>query len=371
MRNYESLIPTDPLIYKGSSRAELGYGEQVASTKLFSSTNGKGRIGVYAAQPIAHGEVGASTTPDTTIIIPAPHEYRLEPLWMRRIQQLAVTYDARAVGVETPGTVGLMYPGENGRATVYDHTAKLEGATQTGSQLLGALRGDFREHADAQLDAIDETIGLGKGLNYVIFGESMGAAVATDMLGSMAMRGLNVRETVLYEQVNSFHGTKPLWPLKMMSLLPGVENDRRNTYIAENTEIGHPITAFELSGDTVDERGYRSRLDRMRKSLAQQGFAGIVNGLGMAHGRVRALERSLSFYESKSAPLITMVRGRDSSVTHASDFDGFANHFRGQGHDVRTFTVTDGGGSDEVTPIGHSHLFSIGRHADVVKRLCR
>lgn len=369
MKTHESFIATDPFIYRGAAEAELGYGERAVTSRLFEHISPKGqRIGVYAAQPASRKDV---SEPEATIIMPASHEYRLEPLWIRRMQQMATFHDARVVGVEMPGTVGLLLPDEFGKEGVYDIEDRLEGATQTSHQILNAIRGDFREHADVQLDAIDATIGLDEKSKYMIFGESMGAAVATDMLGRMKHRGLDVEEVILYEQVNSFHGTRPFWPIQMMSLLPGIENARRNVYIAENSDIEHPITAFELSGTTQAERVYHKKLDDARKSLGQQGVAGMVNGLGMARGRVRALERSLSQYGSADKPLITLVRGRESTVTKEADFVSFAQHFKSDGQNVRTFTIIDSSNENDPVPIGHSHLFSTGRQADVAKRLRR
>lgn len=284
---------------------------------------------------------------------------------MARLQQLATAYDARVIGVETVGTVGLMQAGPDGLAEVRTVTDRLDGDRQTLQQLKGALRGDFRLHAARQLEAVEGTIGIDADARYMIFGESMGAAVATDMLGLMKERGYAVDEVVLYEMVNAYTGVQPLLPIRLMGILPHEENKRRNQYIQENTDIGHPMTAFELVNNT------QKLLDVKRKSLRQQGRAGIVNGLGMAKGRGAALQTSLDYFEKQEAPLITMVRGRESLATNDQEYRQFASKLLLGGYAVRMFDIANGAASRANTQIGHSHLFSLGRGKDVYDTLAK
>lgn len=364
-----SAISTNPYMYKGVSKYELGFGDEATKSRYFDFVSPEtGQLtGVFVTEPRAEIEQpnGESVAHRRTIIYPQSHEYRNEPSSMARLQQLATAFDARVVGVETVGTTGLMQADENGRAIVRTELRRLDGDRQTVPQLLGALRGDFRLHASKQLEAIEGTIGMNETTRYTLFGESMGAAVATDMLGLMKQRGYTVDEIVMYEMVNAFEGRRPLLPVQLMRVLPGEENNRRNQYIQENTDIGHPMTAFELVNDE------QQRLDIARKKLGQQGRAGLVNGLGMAIGRSAALQDSLDYFEKNDAPLLTMVRGRESLATSDNDYRCFTTQFTLGGYAVRMFEVADTEHPLEARPMGHSHLFSLGRGKDIYETLAK
>lgn len=370
IREAEFNIKTNPYDFKGATRAELGYGPEVTTGAYYDyeAKNGQ-RIGIYGTQPIAYGELtGEHTQPGTTIIVPASHEYRFESENLQKqLEQIATENDALVVFVDTPGTTGL-YRSDNGRPVVHETTDSLVGSRQTARQRVAALQGDFRQHATVQLEAVEATFGLDTKTRYILRGESMGAAVVTDMLGLMYERGLSVDEVQMHEMVNAFQGTRPKLPLQLMKVLPGVENDRRNLYIAENTAIGHPSTAFELSGATDDERAYRKSLDDARKSpLHQQGADGVLNGLGMSKGRFDALERSLHTVTPHEWPLLTMVRGNESLATSADDYRHFTQRLRLAGAAVRLISVSDG--SNLEVPIGHSHTFSLGRGKKIYEEL--
>lgn len=371
-------IETNPLDYKGSTPLELGYGSEASETwyEDFSYGPEAGlRIGVFAAQPKKYGEIDPRGTlskeaaqPELTIIMPASHDYRLEPLWMRRMEIMANKMDARVIGVDMPGTTGLLKADSEGGFETYADRKKLAGVGQSSAQLAGALRGDFTLHAQEQLTAIDYTIGLNPGGHYAIFGESMGAAVATDMIALMHDRDLDVSDVILYEMVNAFDGARPGLPLSLAKVLPGIENDRRNQYIRENTIIGHPMTAFELSGATAEERAFNKKLDSARKKgLGQQGLASAVNGLGMMHGRFTSLSNSLYRYTYEKAPRVTLVRGSDSLAASQSDYEDFSEAFEFERKRFDTLHTIDTSGLGQ--EMGHSHLVSLGRQAQVAEEL--
>lgn len=367
MEIMQTPIATDPFEYKGSTDAELGYGSESTETwfEEYAPEHGR-RMGVFAAQPKHYGSIGTNS-PELTIIMSASHDYRLEPLWMRRMEIIANKMDARVIGVDTPGTTGLLKGDGDGGFEVYTDTKKIAAATQTLAEYKNALIGDFSLHAKDELEAIDSTIGLDPNRRYAILGESMGAAVATDMITLMKERGLQVSDIILYELVNGFKGSRPKLPLQLMKVLPGIENDRRNQYIAENTAIGHAMTAFELSGGTDEERAYNKKLDGTRKALSQQGIASAINGLGMMRGRFDSLLDSLEMYSQKEAPLVTLIRGADSLAAKKEDYDTFQNALREQGAHIGAIEVTDRSSNDQ--EIGHSHLVSLGRQAQVADEL--
>lgn len=366
----EFIIKTNPYDFEGATKAELGYGPEVTTGAYYDyeAKNGQ-HLGVYGTQPVAYGELtGEHIRPRTTMIVPASHEYRFESENLQKqLEQLATENDALVVFVDTPGTTGL-YRSENGQPVVHETTEPLHGVGQTAHQRLAALHGDFRQHAAVQLEAVDALFGLGQNTRYIIRGESMGAAVATDMLGLMHERGLFVDEVQMHEMVNAFQGKRPTLPLQLMKVLPRVENDRRNLYIAENTAIGHPSTAFELSGATDEARAQRKSLDDARKSpLKQQGADGMINGLGMSKGRFDALKRSLNIVAPHEWPLLTMIRGNESLATNAEDYRHFVRQLRIAGAAVRSIAVVDG--SDLEIPMGHSHTFSLGRGKKIYEEL--
>lgn len=363
-------LPTDPFKYTMASSAELGYGDTVTRSERFEYfPEGGQRIGVIATQPAKYGEVRSSEkVPERTVIVPAAGEYRIEPFWALQMQQLATQFDARVIGVEMPGTVGLTYPDTEGRMLEYQTTDRLQGATQTPLQLMGALGGDFSRHVDVQLEAIRHTVGLPEHGKYLLYGTSMGATIATEMVAAMSERGLDVSEVILHEMVNAFPGSRPELLIKVARIIAGKERDRRTKYIAENAAIGHTHTAFELSGDTDEEIYRHKQLDDARKRVSQQAVAGWANMAGMIHGREEKLLTTLDHYEGPR-PLITLVKGRESAAATEADYAHMHARLHLGGHAVRTFTVVDVSNTEKPVAMGHAHHFSIGRLRDIFEAL--
>lgn len=340
-------LPTEYRQFKGVTAAELGYDTQFLDTHYYEWESQAGqRLGVYSAEPTAGADVSRPT-----IIMPASHDYRLEPLWMRRMDILAKRANAKVVGVEAPGTVGLLQASEQGEWTVYDDHAPLSGARQTPAQLAAALRGDFSRHVDTQLQAVAETVGLTPSERIALFGESMGAAFAIDALRISRERQLNISDVILYESVNTFSGRKPLRPLQLAKVLPATENDRRNQYFEENEVIGHPMVAFEMASPE------QAALDAARKSIGQQGVVSAAYGLGLATGRFDVLRQGMVLYPDAR---VDLVRGADSLATQRGEYEALTDALTADGVEAAAFEVTDARGEQA---IGHAHLVSLGRMA--------
>lgn len=259
------------------------------------------------------------------------------------------------IGIETPGTVGLLRASKDGSWSVYDTTERLSGDRQTPLQLYGALRGDFSRHAEVQLKAIRETVGISESERIIFLGESMGATVAIDMLAVARKQGLAVSDLVLYEMVNAHQGHNMAVPLRLMNVLSGVENDRRTQGFMENDEIGHPMMAFEMMSNK------QRTLDEARKKLGQQGVASLVNGIGMAHGKQGALAGEMQTHLAmRQAPRVTLVRGRESLATNRSDYVDLARAIHDVGAEVSIHEVVDT--SEHEREMGHEAVrASLGR----------
>lgn len=369
--HFNAEIPTDPFKYKGSSKSELGIGDEVMKSELFdySDKNGQ-RIGIYVTEP-RRSDDASTTDPGherastgRTIIVPAAWEYRIEPLWASQLQLMAAHYDAKVIGVEMPGTVGLTYPSANGEMKIHDSTRKLQGANQTLGQLANGVRGDFRSHVNVQLDAIDAVVGLSKSEAYVLYGTSMGATIATEMITALRARGCDIDQLILHETVNAFSGNRPGVMAKVAKLLAGLETDRRLKYIAENHAIGHNLTAFELSGDSPAEIAWRKELDDARKR--QQRIAGLSNVVGMSYGRESKIMNSLNQLDQSEAPTVTLIRGRESAAALEQDYARMQEVLSLGGYATRLYTVTDESMPSRPIPLGHAHHFSIGRFKDIL-----
>lgn len=358
-RHSADTIPTDPFIYKGTSAAELGYDPEQLESNYYEWRSEDGqRVGVYATQP-RMDKIGER--PETTIIMQASHDYRLELLWMTRADTIASRTNTRVICVETPGTVGLLKANADGTWEVYDSTEKLEGTKNTLQQGAAAAGGNFHLHAGVQLDAIQATAGLDPAGRLVLLGESMGAAVAVDTLKEADDRGLNVSDVVLSEMVNTFEGYDLRNPLHLARILPGIENVRRNKYFDENKEIGHPMVAFEMASDE------QKRLDDARKSSRQQLFAAALNGIGMAKGKRRDVVEAIRYF-GPNRPELALVRGRESVATRPDDYEGLVDALRDIGMMVTYHEVTDAHNKQD---IGHAHAVSLGRQATIADWLNR
>ena len=361
MQNNFELLPTDYRDFNGVTKAELGYGKEAVDSRFIENIAPDGQLlGIYETKPKTEGE----SQTNRTIIMPASHDYRIEPNWMTRADIIASSANARVILVDMPGTTGLLHQKEGDDWEVYQSADRLEGAMQTPRQLQSALKGDFTPHAEVQLGSIIETVGLSEDEEIILLGESMGAAVVTDMLAVANEQGLSVSEVIYYELVNPFKGYRPNVPLRLMKVLPAEENNRRTHYIEENTIIGHPSTAFEM--DTTNP--WQATLDKARKTLSQQAIAAGVNGLGMAMGVQSRLLTNLKHVPKNELPKFTMVRGNESLATSDKEYEELHETLKEVGMDVRMYAVTDAEGGDQY-PMGHSHTFSLARQKEVADTL--
>ena len=351
-------IDTDYLEYKGATALELGFGPDAVKGEYFEHINDNGqRLGIYESRP--KGPNGELLLTDRTIIIPASHDYRLEPLWMTRGDEIASSAQARVILVETPGTVGLLHATENGGWEVYPDKKRLKGAFQTLPQAFGAMHGDFTEHSKVKIDAIELTVGLDINERITILGESLGAS-SCYLLEELYKRGYNVEEVILYEDVSPGRGYDITVPIKMLGALKK-ENVRRNDYFEENNAIGHEIKAFELVS------AEQKKLDSARKGITQQAFASIVNGAGVGQGRIGLLDKVVfSLIPRDEQPRYTLVRGEQSLATHQADYQDLANFIAERNGMPRLFNVRDVGSG---IPIGHFHSVSLARQKQVADKL--
>lgn len=344
-------IGTDPHEFKGATAQELGYDNDNLQRAYYEwqEKNSGIRLGLYRAQ-LEHVD------PSTTIILQAPHNCRLDQLWMARMDMLASRTKTRVIGVEMPGTGGILQANDDGSWQEYQDTAPLEGAHQSLAQILGALRGDFKAHTALQFQAIEETVGLDDNARIILFGESMGAAQAVDSLEYLREHDKQVSNVVLYEMVNSFSKRRPLSLLHLMKVLPSIENDWREQYVDENRFIGHPVIALDQYPETLDHARTRSK---------QQKVWATVNGIGMMKGKGDELLSQLEQY-GNNAPEISFYRGQDSLAVDQQDMLGLSAALRERGIKTTTTEVYD---VREKQPIGHSHLVSLGRLAIIIDAL--
>lgn len=348
-------ILTDYQQFAGVSAAQLGYDPTALDQTFYDYRAPKTgqHVGVYVTEP--HRIEGGESRSDQSIIMPASHNNRLEPLWTRRMDIMASRMGLRVIGVETPGTTGLMQIDDDGTAEAYALTDHIPGTRPMLQQALGALAGNFAHHTAVQLDAIMAVTNLDANNTVILFGESMGAAIATDMLDQADARGLHISDLVLYEMVNSFSGYRASSPLRLNRVLPTIENDRSIQYSAENEAIGHPMEPFDRGTEE------QIALSAARKSLRQQGIAAYLNGIGMARGKQAKLA-NLARHQMSSLPKITLARGRDSLAALPADYVNLADALSESGMDVSLYEMTD---AEHKQAIGHSHLISLGRQACV------
>lgn len=339
--------------FTGSSARELGYGPEVTCTQVADYISPQGqRLGLSISQPLDGYEA--------TVIMPQGHDYRNEPISIRRAEIMAHHLKSRVVLTEVPGTVGLIYPDATDPQgyRVYESHEPLYGAAQTPSQLRGALAGNFTEHARVQLDAVSQAVSLRSSDKLILFGESMGAVLSTDLVQCIGERGLTLSAVVLHEAVNASgdHGIRRL--ISLLSNLGGIENDRRDGYFVENEEIGHPIRAFEQTSPE------HMQLDKARKKMSQQGLAALVNGIGMRKGLNNRLVDNLSRFGSHWPPVL-LTRGYDSTVSHADEYDALTGQLQSDAPGrVRSWEY-----SDASVPTGHSFLMSLGRQTLYAQKL--
>jgi hypothetical protein len=352
-------IPTNYRDFKGASADELGYGENAVTSAFYEhiAENGQ-RLGIYTTQPNGTGD-----TLGRTIIVPASHDYRIEPAWMTRADIIASSAQSRVILVDMPGTTGLLKADGSGGWDTYNSLEPVSGSAQTGAQLRKALVGDYSEHARVQLESIIQTVGIDLEDEIILLGESMGAPVATEMLALSEKLGLKVNELILYEAVNTHKGYRLDLPFRMMSILGGVEKNRRAHYIQENIEIGHPSTAFEMN----EQFPFQAELDRARKSLGQQAIAAGINGVGLAMGMNTRLKNTLKTIAPSDRPDVTLVRGRESLATTRDGYESLYAVLSSLGMEPRVHEVTDA--ATNKYPIGHAHVFSLARQRQIADTL--
>lgn len=348
-------VNSDYREYLGASDAELGFGsEKVTSRVIDYKTDTGQQIGVFVTEPIDGF--------DSTTIMPEQHDYRNEPLVMRRAEIIASQTHSRVVVVETPGTVGLVYPDDSPQGYgIYSSTRKIEGGGPTKAQLVAAVKGDFSEHASLQLDAVVDTLNVNQSDRLVLFGESMGAVASSEMVRTIGERGLQLNTLILHEVVNPSQDNSFPWLVSLLTKLSGVESERRNRYFDENTRIGHPIKAFEQTSKA------NQRLDSARKSFKQQGFASIANGIGMRTGIEPKLLASLKRFGS-TAPHIVLSHGSDSTVASAAEYETLSSALKDQGQNVISWEFID---KMEQQEVGHFFLMSLGRQAAYAEAISR
>lgn len=339
--------------FRDSTPAELGYGPDVVNSKVIDYKSHSGQhIGVFVTEP--YGGFGG------TIIMPQSHDYRNEPLVMKRAEIIASHTGNRVALVETPGTVGLVYPDNNIQGyEIYDSIEPIEGGRQTFNQLKRASMGDFTEHASLQLDAVEDVLHLTDSDRLTLFGESMGAVTSTEMIRHIGRRGLRLDTVILHEVVNPSRDRGLLWLRALLSSLTTIENDRRDQYFLENEFIGHPIRAFEQTSEE------QSKLDKARKNLYQQGLGSLANGLGMRIGIGPKLIDSLKKFDNVT-PEILLSRGVNSQVAEKKEYEQLQDSLRQHSFPVSAWEWEDFTGEQE---IGHSFAVSLGRQAIFAREL--
>lgn len=188
----------------------------------------------------------------------------------------------------------------------------------------------------------------------------MGAPVSAALAHHIGERGLQLNTLVLHEAVNTFKNKNPLWLVSLLKNLGGIESDRRNEYFAENAWIDHPIAAFEQQSDA------QKRLDSARKSLTQQAFSGLANGVGMRTGLEISLADTLTAFGKSNQPNVLLSKGIDSTVANMSDYAGLSEYLGENGINSTTWEFSD---MAEKQPIGHFFLMSLGRQAVQARQL--
>ena len=353
MSSKENLARSDYREYIGATQDELGYGDSVVtSLSDYIADNGQ-HVGVYVAEP-------RRKTDEGVVVMPQMHDYRNEPLSMVRAQIMAHKIGRKVALVETPGTVGLMKVERDGSYATHDLTLPLDGSRQTADQLLKASKGDFSPHAEIQLDAVVDTLGITESTPITLYGESMGAVTASHMIGHIAGRKLLLDNVILHESVNPTGNHGLLWLVSLLRNLSGVESIRRDHYFVENEEIGHPFRAFEQVSAT------NKSLDDARKSFKQQGLGSIVNGIGMRVGLEKTLLNNLDHYGLRRAPRILLTRGDNSTVSDSKGYEQLTDELKDDGIFVENAHFKDKG----ETPVGHFFLMSLGRQANYATYVC-
>lgn len=330
------IVTNNPREFIGASDAELGTDRDLLTSRYREwqdKENGQ-RLGLFIVEPKRELSGGA---PETTVIMPAQHDYRIDPLWQERARILASKLDARIICAETPGVVGLLE--EDGADGVpYETLEPLDGQKQTKEQRVGALTGDFTPLAKTQVEAISDILhedgdSLEAAGRVVLLGQSMGAAMSVDMIKELQKRGVNLTDVIAFEMVNTHKSrVNPVGMLQIAKNLGGIEAARRDTMIAENEIIGRgDMTAFER----ISER--TAAIDKYRKGQQAMSVAG--GAIALMNSDVGSLIKTLDSYGKSKRPNIQLVRGRESTVAKQDDYNRLENALQSIGANVQQFTI--------------------------------
>lgn len=286
-----------------------------------------------------------------TILTTTSHDYRTDTLLERRMSILATHTGSRVIVCELPGVT-----------IDRDDPFHTDGAWQTPIQLLSAISGNFDPIATAQLDAIDAEVGFYDGQEIQLFGESLGAYCVTAMARSIATgafsKRLKISRMDLVEPVNSYGNYRIGRQLSVLKHLATIEEQRRQSYLGENTLIGHgDVGAFETM--SLDNK----KIDRYLKS--RQFPAVYLTGMGLRKGLDTALLQAMEDRTADGTGLyeadISVYRGKDSTVSKEEDIYELSEAIIRKGGHSRSIELR--GGINDATPIGHHVLNSFGRLA--------
>lgn len=359
-------VPLDYLAWQGVSSGELGYvvnpgeysdwiegpGVMVARRNLVKLPETGQQVNVYSADARPLRPEGGRKGP--TILKFQSHNYRIDELSERKTQIHAHHMGARVLDIELPGVT-----------MDYHNPLATTGGFMTATQFIESFSGNFDSLSLAQLKAADQVARFEDGDEIQLYGESLGAysvvALARALANGRFEKQLRITDMTLVEPVNASGNRSIFDQLKLATEhLAKTEHRRRLVYLGENTIIGHPVTMFEMLNDQT------AAADRKLKSRLGQNLAATASGAGLRKGLEGALTGALK-NDSQDGPRIhdaniTFARGRESSVTLASDMEGFAETARAKGVDIRLVEFSSAEGNPMAA--GHSQLDSLGRMAE-------
>lgn len=255
-----------------------------------------------------------SRDPAGDCIVPMSHDYRIDPMVLRRLEILADGTGHRVIGVETPG---ITMTATNPSATRRSHVSA--------GAFWRAIRGDFSGIAALQTTAVKELSGA-EITDARIVGESLGAQLGA----SMAALSGRVRSLDLIEPVNCRGlNLKSLWELQRS--LVGVETERKAAYVERNASTGWGnLKPFELSSPA------NAKIDRRLKAFHRQGRYALATALGLARGIEHELERVATTGRMR------VWMADSSTVSHPGDAGWLSDHLAELGIplDLRTLSAT-------------------------------
>lgn len=342
-----------------SSDDELGVATTDKTVELhrYIAENGQS-FNVLDVDARTVGESGEQEGP--TIVGAISFDYRIDPLLTHKMSILAHHASARVLMSELPGV-----------SVDHDDPFHTKGAWQTPAQTVAAFSGNFDPLALEQLRAVDSVAHFQDGDEIQLFGQSLGAYSVTAMTRVLANgsfeKALTVPKMTLFEPVNAYGNYYLINQLKMLKNLATTEDTRRQVYLDENAQIGHPMRAFEqLSDETL-------AIDKFVKSRPAQIIATYASGAGLRKGLHSALYDAMNNKTEDGPHLadaeIIVARATDSTVSHDEDLISLADAAHDAGGSVRLVKFSAGEG--ETTPLGHHSPDSLGRMADLALYLSR